>query len=137
MRSATVTAALWFLVGVAVALGWTSLWVITLPFAVVLAVVVLRRGLRDRWLWSTALIGAAVVFLFFGVRQWGVPGCSGGNSDTGSVTIRPGEGAAESRCGGLPATPMITVAILAGTIGVGGLVARSVFTTTRAFGEDT
>jgi hypothetical protein len=137
MRSATVTAALWFLVGVAVALGWTSLWVVTLPFAVVLAVVVLRRGLRDRWLWSTALIGAAVVFLFFGVRQWGVPGCSGGNSDTGSVTIRPGESAAESRCGGLPATPMILVAILAGTIGVGGLVARSVFTTTRAFGEDT
>jgi hypothetical protein len=131
MRSATVTAAVWFLVGVAVALGWTSLWVVTLPLAVVLAVVVLRRGLRDRWLWSTALIGAAVVFLFFGVRQWGVPDCSGGNSDTGSVTIRPGEGAAESRCGGLPATPVIIVAILARGIGVGGLVGRSVFTTTR------
>ena len=123
MRSATGTAAVWFLVGVTAALSWTSLWVIALPVAVVLTVVVLRRGLRDRWLWSAALIGAAVVFLFFGVRQWGVPDCSGGNSDTGSVTIEAGEHF-ESRCGGLPATPVIIVGILAGTVGVGGLVAR-------------
>ena len=134
MRSATGTAAVWFLVGVSAASSWTSLWVITLPVALVLTVVVLRRGLRDRWLWSAALIGAAIVFLFFGVRQWGVPDCSGGNSDTGSLTIHPGEESAESRCGGLPATPVIVLALLAGALGVGGLVARSVFTTTRASG---
>jgi hypothetical protein len=134
VRSATGTAAVWFLVGVTAASSWTSLWVITLPVALILTVVVLRRGLRDRWLWSAALIGAAVVFLFFGVRQWGVPDCSGGNSDTGSLTIHPGEESAESRCGGLPATPVIVLALLAGVLGVGGLVARSVFTTTRASG---
>ena len=134
MRSATGTAAVWFLVGVTAALSWTSLWFITLPVALVLTVVVLRRGLRDRWLWSAALIGAAVVSLFFGVRQRGVPDCSGGNSDTGSLTMHPGEESAESRCGGLPATPVIVLALLAGVLGVGGLVARSVFTTTRASG---
>jgi hypothetical protein len=127
MKSATGTAAVWLLVGVSAALSLTSLWVIALPVAVVLTVVVLRYGLRDRWLWATALLGAAVVFLFFGVHQWGVRDCSGGNSDTGTVTIHSGEGAAESRCGGLPATPVIIVAILAGTIGVGGLVARRAF----------
>ena len=122
MRSATVTASLWFLIGVAGALSWTSLAIVMLPLAIVLTVVVLREGLRDRRLWSAALIGAAVVFLFFGVRQWGVPDCSGGNGDTGSVTIHPGE-RAESRCGGLPATPVIVLALLAGALGVGGLAA--------------
>jgi hypothetical protein len=135
MRSATGTAAVWFLVGVTAALSWTSLWVITLPLAVVLTVVVLRRGIRDRWLWSTALIGAALVLSYYGARQWGIPECPGGNRDVGSVTIHPGE-VAESRCGGLPATPVIIVAVLAGMIGVGGLVARSVSTTTRASGKD-
>jgi hypothetical protein len=132
MRSATGTAAVWFLIGVAGALSLTSLAIVTLPLAIVLAVVVLRKGVPDRWLCSAALIGAAVVFLFFGVRQWGVPDCSGGNSDTGSLTIDPGEESAESRCGGLPATPVIVLALLAGVLGVGGLLARSVFTTTRA-----
>jgi hypothetical protein len=122
MRSATVTAALWFLVGVTAALSWTSLAPLTIPLAIVLAVVALREGLRDRRLWSAALIGAAVVFLYFGVRQWGVPDCSGGSSETGSVTIHPGE-RFESRCGGLPATPVIVVAVLVGALGVGGLAA--------------
>jgi hypothetical protein len=120
MRSASVTASLWFLIGVAGALSWTSLAIVTLPLAIVLTVVVLREGLRDRRLWSAALIGAAAVFLFFGVRQWGVPDCSSGNGDTGSVTIHPGE-RAESSCGGLPATPVIVLALLAGALGVGGL----------------
>ena len=133
MRSATVTAALWFLIGVAAALSLTSLVIVTLPLAIVLTVVALRKGVHDRWLCSAALIGAAVVFLFFGVRQRGVPDCSGGNSDTGSLTIHPGE-RAESRCGGLPATPVIVLALLAGAVGVGGLVARSIFATRRASG---
>jgi len=120
MRSATVTAALWFLIGVAAALSLTSLVIVTLPLAIVLTVLVLRKGLPDRRLWSAALIGAAVVFLVFGVRQWGVPDCSGGNGDTGSITIHPGE-RAESRCGGLPATPVIVLALLAAALGVGGL----------------
>jgi hypothetical protein len=38
----------------------------------------------------------------------------------GSVTIHPGE-RAESRCGGLPATPVIVLALLAGALGIGGL----------------
>jgi hypothetical protein len=42
MRSATVTAALWFLVGVAAALSWTSLAPLTIPLVIVLAVVALR-----------------------------------------------------------------------------------------------
>ena len=134
MRSATGTAAVWFLIGVAGALSLTSLAIVTLPLAIVLAVVVLRKGVPDRWLCSAALIGAAVVFLFFGVRQWGVPDCSAGNGDTGSLTIHPGEESAESRCGGLPATPVIVLALLAGALGVGGFVARSAFTTTRASG---
>jgi len=132
MRSATGTAAVWFLIGVAGALSLTSLVIVTLPLAIVLTVVVLCKGVPDRWLCSAALIGAAVVFLFFGVRQWGVPDCSGGNSDTGSLTIHPGEESAESRCGGLPATPVIFLALLAGALGVGGVLARSVVTRTRA-----
>jgi hypothetical protein len=99
MRSATVTAVLWFLVGVAAALSWTSLAPLTIPLAIVLAVVALRKGLRDRRLWSAALIGVAVVFLYFGVRQWGVPNCSGGSGETGSVTIHPGESASWVRLG--------------------------------------
>jgi hypothetical protein len=134
VRSATGTAAVWFLVGVAAALSLTSLAIVTIPLAIVLTVVVLRKGLRDPWLCSAALIGAAVVFLFFSVRQWSVPDCSGGNSDTGSLTIHPGEESAKSRCGGLPATPVIALALLAGVLGVGGLVARSVLTRTRASG---
>jgi len=122
MRSATVTAALCFLVGVASALSWTALAPLTIPLAIVLAVFALRKGLRDRRLWSGCLIGAAVVFLYFGVRQWGVPDCSGGSGDTGSVTIHPGE-RAESRCGGLPATPVIVVAVLVGSLGVAGVAA--------------
>jgi hypothetical protein len=132
MRSATGTAAVWFVIGVAGALSLTSLVIVTLPLAIVLTVVALRKGVHDRWLCSAALIGAALVFLFFGVRQWGVPDCSGGNSDTGSLTIHPGERSAESRCGGLPATPVIVLALLAGALGVGGLVARSILPTTRA-----
>jgi hypothetical protein len=124
MRSATVTAVLWFLVGVAAALSWTSLAPLTIPLAIVLAVVALRKGLRDRRLWSAALIGVAVVFLYFGVRQWGVPNCSGGSGETGSVTIHPGE-SAESRCGGLPAIPVIVVAALVGALGVGGLAGHA------------
>jgi len=73
------TAALCFVVGGAAALSLTSLAPLTIPLAIVLAVVVLRKGLRDRRLWSAALIGAAVVFLYFGVRQWGIPDCSGGS----------------------------------------------------------
>jgi hypothetical protein len=122
MRSATVSAALWFLVGVAAALSWTSLTPLTIPLAIVLVVVALRAGLRDRRLWSAALIGAAVVFLFFGARQWGVPDCTGGSGETGSVTIHPGE-SAESRCGGLSATPVIVVAVLLGALGAGVLAA--------------
>jgi hypothetical protein len=135
MRSTIVTAALWFLVGAAAALSFTSLAPLTIPLAIVLAIVALRRGARDRRLWSAALIGAAVVFLYFGIRQWGVPDCSGEGGETGTVTIRPGE-QDESRCGGLPATPVIVVAVLVGALGVGGLVARSVFTTTRASGKE-
>jgi hypothetical protein len=122
MRSATVTAALWFLVGVAAALSLSSLALLTIPLAIVLAAVAVRKGVRDRRLWSAALIGAAVVLLSFGVRQWGVPDCSGGNGETGSVTTHRGE-RAESRCGGLPATPVILVAVLLGALGVGGLTA--------------
>jgi hypothetical protein len=121
MRSARVTAGLWFLVGVAAALSWTSLAPLTIPLAIVLAVVGVRKGQRDQRLWSAALIGAAVVFLYFGVRQWDVPDCSGGG-ETGSVTVHPGE-RAESRCGGLPATPVIVVAVVLSALGVGGLAA--------------
>jgi hypothetical protein len=94
----------------------------TIPLASALAVVALRKGLRDRRLGSAALVGAAVVFLYSGVRQWGVPDCSGGSGETGSVTIRPGE-RIESMRGGLPATPVIVVAVLVGELGVGGLAA--------------
>jgi hypothetical protein len=134
VRSATGTAAVWFLIGVAAALSLMSLAIVTIPLAIVLAVVALRKGLRDPWLCCAALIGAAVVLFFFGLRQWGVPDCSGGNSDTGTLTIHPGEESAESRCGGLPGTPVIALALLAGVLGVGGLVARSVSTRTRASG---
>jgi hypothetical protein len=47
MRSATGTAAVWFLIGVAGALSLTSLAIVTLPLAIVLAVVVLRKGVPD------------------------------------------------------------------------------------------
>jgi hypothetical protein len=57
MRSATGTAAVWFLIGVAGALSLTSLAIVTLPLAIVLAVVVLRKGVPDRWLCSAALMG--------------------------------------------------------------------------------
>jgi hypothetical protein len=135
MRSATVTATFWFLIGVAAALSVTSLAIVTIPIAVVLMVVVLRKGPRDRWLWSAALIGAAVVLLYFGFRQWGVPGCSGVNGETGSATVRPGQ-QAESRCGGLPATPAFVLAALVGASGVGGLASRFVRESSRAPGND-
>jgi hypothetical protein len=80
MRSATVTATLWFLIGVAAALSVTSLAIVTIPIAVVLTVVVLRKGLHDRWLWSAAPIGAAVVLLYFGIRQWASPAAPAGTA---------------------------------------------------------
>jgi hypothetical protein len=135
MRSTTVTATLWFLIGVAAALSVTSLAIVTIPIAVVLTVVVLRKGLRDRWLWSAALIGAAVVLLSFGIRQWGVPDCSGVNAETGSATVRPGQ-EVESRCGGLPATPVFILAVLVGASGIGGLAARFALQPSRALGND-
>jgi len=135
MRSATVTATLWFLIRVAAALSVTSLAIVTIPIAVVMTVVVLLQGLRDRWLWSAALIGAAVVLLYFGIRQWGVPGCSGVNGETGSATVRPGQ-QDESRCGGLPATPVFVLTALIGATGIAGLAARLLFGSNRTPGNE-